>query len=158
MSENREISPAARSVKKEFMCLSNLIRREMDASRVKRGLPVTAMHGLIIGYLCKNSDRDVFQKDIEEAFSYRRSTASTVLGLMEEKGLIDRVSVPYDARLKKLVLTDKALEIVAAHEEDSAEVDALMMRGISDEELDGFFSVLDRMIDNLKEEHGKDSV
>ena len=158
MSENSEIAPPARSVKKEFMSLSNLIRREMDASRLKRGLPVTAMHGFIIGYLHKNSGRDVFQKDIEEAFSYRRSTASTVLGLMEEKGLIERVGVPYDARLKKLVLTEKALEIVAAHEEDSAEVDARMVRGIPDEELEKFFSVLDKIIDNLKEEHGKDSV
>lgn len=42
---------------------------------------------------------------------------------MEEKGLIKRESVPYDARLKKLVLTDRAIELNKIIEIDIVEID-----------------------------------
>ena len=43
------------------------------------------------------------KKQLEDGVSY--------LSLMEENGMITRESVPYDARLKKIVLTEKALNI-----------------------------------------------
>ena len=113
---------------------------------------MTPMHGMIIGYIRRCDGRDVFQRDIERAFSYRRSTASTVLGLMEEKGLIERHPVPYDARLKRIVLTDKAKRFAKSCEEDAELLDERMTRGISDNEMEEFFSVLDKIKDNLKEE------
>ena len=143
---------AQKSLKKEFMCLSNLIKRSLDVSRSERGETVTPMHGKIIGYIRRNDGRDVFQKDIESAFSYRRSTASTVLGLMEEKGLIERHPVPHDARLKRIVLTEKAKLFAKFCEEDAERLDGKMTRGIPDDEMTAFFSVLDKIKDNLKEE------
>ena len=86
--EKIDPSSQERSPIKEIMCLSNLIKRSLDGARMERDDTVTPMHGFIIGYLSRHADEDVFQKDIEKTFSYRRSTASTVLGLMEEKGLI----------------------------------------------------------------------
>lgn len=51
------------------------------------------MNGWVIVYLAHNSDRDVFQRDLEERFNVRRSTVSNILSLMEKKGLIKRESV-----------------------------------------------------------------
>ena len=39
---------------------------------------------------------------------------------MEKKGLIERRSVPYDARLKKLVLTEKAQKVSELIIDDAA--------------------------------------
>lgn len=140
-----------RTLHGELMCISNLLRRSANASGVKKDVDrVTNMHGFIIGFLYKNRNRDIFQKDIEEAFSYRRSTASAVIGLMEEKGFIERCSVPYDARLKKLVLTERALEIVSAIDNDVCRTEAQMREGISDDELERFFVVLDKIRKNLE--------
>ena len=72
---------------------------------------VTLMHGWIIGYLYEHRDTDVFQKDLEAEFAISRSTVTNILQLMERKGYIERMSVQTDARLKKIILTPKGLEI-----------------------------------------------
>lgn len=111
---------------------------------------VTGTNGRIIGFLYHNRDRDVFQKDIEEKFSYRRSTASSVIGLMEEKGLIERHSVPYDARLKKLTLTEKAMELVELVEEDRENFDRRLREGVTESELENLYSTLEKLRRNLE--------
>ena len=111
---------------------------------------VTGTNGWIIGYLADNQGRDIFQRDLEEEFSVRRSTASKVLKLMEQKGLIRRESVPYDARLKKLVLTDTALEMHSHVVRDSERLEAKLTKGLTDEELQTFFAIAEKIKDNLQ--------
>lgn len=140
-----------RKLQCEFRVISNLIKRSIDGAGVKDRLDsVTDMHGHIIMFLWKNRERDIFQRDIEEQFSYRRSTASTVISLMEEKGLITRGAVDYDARLKKLTLTDKATELVALVEADMNRIEKQMKCGLSTQELECFFAVLDKIKVNLE--------
>lgn len=76
------------------------------------GVPeeITGMQGWIMGYLYDNRGRDIFQRDIQTKFSVSRSTVTGILQAMEKKGLIIRESVEWDARLKKLSLTKKALQ------------------------------------------------
>ena len=149
---DKKCGDAEKTIDKEIMCLSNLIKRSFDAALSERGETVTPMQGHIIRYLMKNRDNDVFQKDIENYCSYRRSTASTVLGLMEEKGLIERVGVPYDARLKKIVLTKKAEDFDAACGEEHEKIKAKMTAGISDGEMEFLLGILGRIRNNLKGE------
>ena len=70
---------------------------------------------------------------------------------MEEKGLIERAAVPYDARLKKIVLTEKAMRFAAVCDEEDGKLRAKMMRGISGEDLDAAMRVLAGIKNNLKE-------
>ena len=88
--------------------VSNLIFRKINqfarANGVEEGTP---MHGWIVEYLYAHRDSPVFQRDIERDFSITRSTVTNILQLMERKGYIERQSVPQDARLKMLVLTEK---------------------------------------------------
>ena len=46
----------------------------------------TGMHGYLIRYLYENQERDVFQRDIEKAFSISRSMVTVTLQLMEKTG------------------------------------------------------------------------
>ena len=130
---------------------SRLIRRVMDNSSQKEYIDkVTGTHGWALGYFHRNKDKDIFQKDFEKEFDIRRSTASHILSLMEENGLITRESVSYDARLKKIVLTEKAHKI---HNEVIAFFDSLeedFEKGISEEELTVFYSVLDKINNNIE--------
>ena len=71
----------------------------------------TGMHGYLLRYLYENQERDVFQRDIEKAFSISRSSVTVTLQLMEKNGLIRRESVVQDARLKRIVLTQKAKDL-----------------------------------------------
>ena len=129
---------------------SRLIKRYMDSDAAKSYADkLTGTHGWAIGYLYHNRDRDIFQKDFEQEFNIRRSTASTILSLMEKNGLINRESVDYDARLKKITLTDKAIEIQTFVDAAFGRMEDMLGQGISDEELEIFFSVLDKICKNL---------
>ena len=92
----------------EIRRLDHMLGRNMQAHVRAAGIDeVTLMHGWIIRYLYTNQDKDVFQKDIEQYFSIGRSTVTNIIQLMERKGYIARESVEHDARLKKVVLTEK---------------------------------------------------
>ena len=88
--------------------VDNLIFRRLNQfSRANGVEQTTPMHGWIIEYLYRHRDEPVFQRDIEREFSITRSTVTNILQLMERKGYIQRQSVPQDARLKRLMLTEK---------------------------------------------------
>ena len=79
--------------------LHNQIHKNMEAKRMENEDNLTGMQRWTLGFLKDHSDCEVYQKDIEEAFSISRATASNMLGVMERKGLIKRVAVSHDARL-----------------------------------------------------------
>ena len=129
-----------------------LILRRLERTEVRKRLEsATGNNCWIIKFLSENQDRDIFQKDLENAFSIRRSTVSRNLLLMEQKGLIQRVSVPYDARLKKLVLTPKALECHRMIQNDLQQNDAFLLRNFSSEEQEMLFRLLSKLLRNLEE-------
>ena len=145
------MSEKDRFIGKEIKVLSNQIKR---ASRVNCKFDcdeeITAANSWLMMYLYDHRDEDVFQKDIEYEFSIRRSTSSSIISLMEKKGYIERVSVAHDARLKKLVLTDKALRFCDIIQANMIEFQKTLRKGITDEELEFFYSILDKIVNNIK--------
>lgn len=130
---------------------SRIVRRYMDNDATKSYVDkMTGTHGWAVGFFYNNRHRDIFQKDFEKEFDIRRSTASNILSLMEGNGLIKRESVPYDARLKKITLTPKALEVQNVVENAFSRLDSKMKEGISEEEMDVFFRVLEKINSNLE--------
>ncbi len=99
------------SIGHEIKAINHVMQRKMLATANDAGIDkVTLMHGWIICYLNQNIGKDVFQKDIESEFAISRSTVTNILKLMEKKGYIKRLSVDSDARLKKIVLTDRGIK------------------------------------------------
>ena len=112
--------------------------------------PITSIQGLVLDYLFRNRETDVFQKDLEEYLEIKGSSVTSILDNLEKNGYVRREAVDYDGRLKKLAITEKAYAI----EEDIVErVNGYMyslFRGISEEEREVFYSVLCKMIDNMQ--------
>ena len=95
---------------KEIIALSHQIKRKMQVMDDAYG--ITGTQSRILHYIAMESKkRPVFQKDVEEEFDIRRSTATEIMKLLEKKQLIQRESVECDGRLKKLILTEKAQEL-----------------------------------------------
>ncbi len=137
----------------EIRRLDNMLMRNMLYCVRQLGLDeVTVMNGWILGYLCDNPDRDIFQRDIETEFSIGRSTVTNIVKLMEKKGMLCRESVPEDARLKKLVLTEKGRETDKIGKSVVDRLEEHLTRGISQEELDTFLSVLNKLKENLEQQ------
>ena len=118
----------------------------------------TGMHGYLLRYLYENQERDVFQRDIEKAFSISRSSVTVTLQLMEKNGLIRRESVAQDARLKRIVLTQKARDLHRQIEADILAFESNLSRGISEEEQEVFLRVAKKMQENLREDLAKQGI
>lgn len=136
MAEEREIGKACH-------IFSHQIKRQIDHTAAEYGL--TTAQARVLGFIyCVSKKQDVFQKDIEEAFDIRRSSVTSSIQLLERKGYIKRLSVPHDARLKKLVLTEEG---VAVHEKVHGlldQVEADLRSVVTPEELDLLFDILER--------------
>lgn len=131
--------------------IHNQIHKRMEAKRQENeeGLTLTGMQRWTMGFLVDHEGEDIYQRDIEAAFSVSRATASNMLQVMERKGLIKRVSVEHDARLKKLLLTEDARSMLERVERDVNEMEEMLIKGMSKEEVAVLMSYLDRIIGNL---------
>ncbi|MCD8036404.1 MAG: MarR family transcriptional regulator [Clostridiales bacterium] len=141
-----------RTVAPEIKRLSSLIERYMVIEKEKNGLPdLTGRHMHILGYINreKEAGRDVYQRDIETKLGVRPSTSTAMLQILEKNGYIRRERVANDARLKKLVLTDKAENAIDATLTAIGNTEANVRKGITPEELEVFFNVIDKMESNL---------
>ena len=140
-----------KDVGKELHTIGNLIKRHVEIlNSIRYAESLTGTNGWIIAYLYDHRDQDIFQKDIEETFEVTRSTASKVITLMEQKGLILRTSVPYDARLKKLTLTPLALKLHESIVLDIQGFEKRLTEGLSEQEIIILLKCLDKMKQNLR--------
>lgn len=92
--------------------ISHLIKHTVDRniSTHAQG-EMTRLQAWILGYLYDNREKEIYQKDIQTHFSISRSTTTGVLQTMEKNDLVSRESVEWDARLKKICLTQKSLQM-----------------------------------------------
>lgn len=135
---------------KEVRALSNVIMRYIESRYLPRGLDrITVNNSWILEYLMENRGRDIFARDIEDEFSVTRSTVSKVIEIMEGKDLIQRESVNYDARLKKLVLTQKAYKLYDQIQHKQSEFEMIILKDFSDKECEMLLSFLQRMKSNI---------
>ena len=139
--------------------LANLIEREMrTSSAIENMIKMTNMHGRIISYLHRNEGRDIYQRDIENTFMISGPSVSEVLKLMQKNGLIERQSVKHDARLKKIVLTDKGRQLDAEVQQSMDAVENEVAAMLSEEEFAAFEKTVEKLIQKLREKQDKEVV
>ena len=126
-------------------------RRNISAKMLETGLDQeTIANGRIIGYLRHNTDKVIYQKDIEKATGLTKSAISNILTFMEKKGYIVRKSVEGDARLKKIELTPVGLEAENKIAAALKAVDDGMLMGLTDEDMSELIRLLTLIIQNEK--------
>ena len=93
----------------------------------------------------------IIRKDIEKEFSINRSTTSEMLKLMCKNGMITREEVDYDARLKKIVLTEASRQHNRNIEDKMRKMHQQLIKDLSDDEINAFIKISDKLINNIKE-------
>lgn len=102
-----------------------------------------------IGFLFYQEEREVYQRDLEGFFKLRRSTVSSLLNTLEKKDILRRVPVPHDARLKRLVLTPKGLDVGLRVQKQFLFLNHLLIQGLTPEEQETFARILEKVENNL---------
>ena len=129
--------------------VAHKMKREIDHANQKSG--VSGVQGRIIGYVrCESKNRDVFQKDIEEHFELRGSSVTSTLQNLEKMGFIVRESIPTDQRLKRIVLTKKALDIHNQITKNIEQVEKEAFSSINKEEEQLLSDLLKRILNNIE--------
>lgn len=112
-----------------------------------------ALNGLQARILCfiekKNmAGKCVYQRDIESEFKIRRSSVSSVLDTMEKNGYVIRQQTQQDARLKQLVLTEKAKEMSQQHREAIDRFEENLVKNMSVQETETLKYLLNKVLEN----------
>ena len=137
----------------EWKMVSNLMRHSANAcTTCVEATNLTGMQLFILEYLYQHQEQDVFQRDLEAKFHVRRSTVTGILKGMEKKGLIQRLSVEEDARLKRIVLTPQAKSLHREVEMAVVRMEKIALRGLSKAEIEVFLEILEKMKANLQED------
>ncbi len=127
-----------------FRCVFNLDSVKKDD--LKKITP-TQLH--IISYLIKQGDNPVYQKDLEKILNLRRATVSGVLQTMEKNNLISRIVNKNDTRTKIIILNEEMKNHFKQKNKKFDALDKEIIKGISDDELENFLSVIEKMKDNI---------
>ncbi|WP_018591312.1 MarR family winged helix-turn-helix transcriptional regulator [Terrisporobacter glycolicus] len=132
--------------------INHIISRKMDSAVIKAiDDNLTVSQAYVIDFISmKGENKEIFQKDLEKEFDLKRSSISLMLNNMEKSDLIERVPVAEDARLKKIILTNKSKKL---YEEISKSIDSIehkLCENITPEEIKIFKIVLDKIRNNLE--------
>ncbi len=138
---------------KSIHMLSRQLKREIDIHVAK--YEITGVQSAMIQFIYeKSKKKDVFAKDIEKNFDVRRASIAGILQNMEKNGLIKRETVGNDARLRKIVLTQKALEIKKDVQKKIRNVEKQAIEGLTKEEIRNYVELTKKMSTNLEKRRG----
>lgn len=125
-------------------------------NRVNKNLAefnLTGVQHEILCFINRNEhERDVFQKDIEKCLKLTNPTVTGIVKRLEEKEMIVRCPSSTDARYKCLHVTEKGKEVICKSFKFGAEnIEKQLVKGMSDEEVKMFKSLLYKSLKNMEE-------
>ncbi len=136
--------------------ISNRLRRR--SRKVQESIGISGAQGNILDYiLVESAHRSIYQKEIEQEFGLRPSTATEALKLLEAKELICRIPEEKDGRYKRIVFTPKAMAVQENLRKEIRESEAILLRGITPKEQECFLKIMGKMLKNLDDAMEKDS-
>lgn len=115
---------------------------------------ITYPQSRVLTRLFKQLDKqDVNQRDLEYALGIKASSVSSLVRNLEQKGLITCERLPQDTRNKRILLTEKGLQLRATLDSTRNQAEAEMTRGLTDQQVAAFRACLLQVMDNLNPEN-----
>ena len=95
--------------------LNTAIERILNKEMAELGITYT--QATVIGFLNRNKDVEICQRNIEENLGLTHPTVSSILARLEEKKIIDTQQLESDKRFKRVFLSKKSIEMYKQIEE-----------------------------------------
>lgn len=125
-----------------------LIKRKILAAFNKKGYDITFEQWSILNVLYTESG--LIQSEIAERTYKDKTNVTRILDVLSKNGYIIRKNHEKDRRISCIYLTDKAKKMFADLIPYINEVNEEMRKGISDENLDLFYKILEQICENAE--------
>ena len=123
-----------RRIGRLFRIAEHAIAQEVHKNH--EALGITSSQGYMLGYLTRRyleGDVPIYAKDAEHHFGVKHSSISGVLQRLECKGFITFEPDDTDRRCKKIVLTEKAMDIHSEIEKHIRMTEEKIFTGMTEE-------------------------
>ena len=141
------------SIGSEIKKIDNLIIRKIMSYSKNNSYMLSPSQMMITRFLYKNSDKVVYQKDLEGALPFRKSTISGIIQTMMKNNIISTESSKDDLRSKRIILTPYCKKINKEIEKNIIEFEKVLKNNIKEDDLRVFFKVTKQIQNNLKGEN-----
>ena len=123
---------------------------DSKANRDFRKWDLTCSQHAIIAYLFDHQSVETTQRDLEETFSLKNPTVTGLLNLLENKGMIQRVTNPKDRRSNIIKLTEKSLALEKQLTASRKMAEEAILKGFTPDEKQQLESFMRRLMDNIQ--------
>ncbi|MBO0473131.1 hypothetical protein IGL98_002754 [Enterococcus sp. DIV0840] len=141
-----------RKIGLKIRILANELNRKAAEILKEDGEASSSIQMRILNFIHRRNSQQVpvYQKDIEQEFDIRRSTATGLLQTMDKRLFIERRSCKEDNRYKTIILTELGQQKVKENIVKLHKFDELLVQGISEEHVTIFFDVMEKLSENSK--------
>lgn len=113
-------------------------------------LGVTRVQWIALYYL--GVYEEISQLELGQKMDIKASTVARLIDRMERDGYAERVKSDEDRRITNLKITEKGRKLREDLLPEGEKISKLISKNISDEEIEVFKNVLNKMADNISEE------
>ncbi len=137
-----------RKVIRSLISTNRIHKKTVD--RLTSGVEIKRENRFLLMMLA-NASEPLSQKEIAKKLSITPAAVARKMKTLESAGFIERKKTGADSRRNNVSITPKGLELKKATDAVFDTVDKKALSGITENELEIFLAVLDKIQENLKE-------
>lgn len=126
------------------------MRRTLFDQRLK-DLNITRAQWSALASLSRHETEGVIQADLARELEVGKVTIGGLIDRLESSGIVERRGDPSDRRTRRVYITDKGFEIIEQMQSIGRELNAVIMKGLTLDEIHAAEEVLHTMKVNLRE-------
>lgn len=117
-----------------------------------KNIDLSPTQGVVLHYLLTHKEQDIYGVDLHTILGISKSSISSTLKALKQKGYLKMKVNPLDDRKKQIVLTDKAYNAQQIIDSGLIEQEKILCKEIPEQRLEFLEKDLDKMLCNLKSE------
>ena len=117
-----------------------------------KNIDLSPTQGVVLHYLLTHKEQDIYGVDLHTILGISKSSISSTLKALKQKGYLKMKVNPLDDRKKQIVLTDKAYNAQQLIDSGLIEQERILCKEIPEQRLEFLEKDLDKMLCNLKSE------
>lgn len=122
---------------------------ERDCNSMLGEMNITSTQLDVLMFLIKNRNGEMNQKDIEKAFQIKNPTVTGILKRLEQKGMVRRVADSRDGRYKRIVVSEKSMEMEKKILQKGEQIERRITDNLSLEEQEQLKGLLVKVLGNF---------